>query len=182
MSALFDTNGQKAGQVSSQSPAAAAPIALGRRPGISPRPDERWRLPGFGWNARVTTSFGEMPVQGVRLRDPLRSPKGDLHAVTWIDQVHLDEDFLHFYPDAQPIMIRAGSLGPGRPKSDLTVSPNQKINVSPTPFGQDLRAARDLTGRPGVMRAASTGMTYYLFHCGQPATVIVEGLAIPVHP
>lgn len=182
MSVSFSSDGQSTGQVSKDPPAAAPPIALGRRPGISPRPEERWRLPGFGWNVRVTTSFGDMPVQGLRLRDPLRSPRGDLHPVAWIDQVHLDEEFLHFYPDAQPVVIRAGSLGSGRPKADVIVSANQKINVSPTPYGQDLRLARDLTSRPGIMRANSTGLTYYLFHCGQPATVLVEGLAIPVHP
>lgn len=182
MSSDFTISSRLAGDVSNRSPAAAAPIALGRRPGISPRLHELWRLPGFGWNARVTTSFGDMPVQGLRLRDPLRSPTGDLHPVAWTDEVHLDEEFLHFHPDAQPILIRADALGPGRPKADLLVSPHQTVNISPTPFGQTLRLARDLTDRPGVMRAPQTCLTYYLFHCGQPTTAIVEGIAIQIRP
>lgn len=176
------SSGQSSGQGADRSAVEPALIALGRRPGVGPRTDELWLLPGFCWNARVTTSFGDMPVQGLRLRDPLRGPQGDITPVAWVDEVHLDEDFLHYYPDSRPVVIRAGALGPGRPKADLTVSPAQRINVSPTPFGQDLRPARDLTGRPGVQRAASTGLTYYLFHCGRPTTVLVEGIALPVQP
>src|SRR5690606_28131610 len=99
-------------------------------------------------------------------------------AVEWVDRIHLDEDFLFYNPDAQPVMIRAGALGNGTPKADVLVSPQQKINVSSSPYATEYRLAHDLTSRPGILRKPETLVTYYLFHCGMPKTVSVEGISV----
>lgn len=143
---------------------------------------ENWPLPGFGWNTRITTSFGDLPIQGLRLRDPVRTSHGNYLQVKWIDQIHLDEDFLLSCPDAQPIIIHAHSFGPGRPAATISLSPAQRLNVAPGQFGQDIRRARDIDSRHGVQRGTETTLSYYLFHCGEPAQVMVEGMAIPVAP
>ncbi len=141
-----------------------------------------WTLPGLCWNTRVTTSFGALPVQVLRKYDPLRLADGTVARIAWVDKIQLDEDFLQAYPDAQPVLIRAGALGQGAPAQDILVSPHQKLDVRGPGFESDLRTARDLLGRPGVMRQPQTLMTYYLFHCGQPAKVSVEGLALHIAP
>lgn len=164
------------------SASAAAPLLLGRRPGLSPRPDRLWTLPGFCGKARVTTAFGDLPVEALRRNDPLRLAQGNLATVQWVDHIHLEEDFLHFHPDAQPVLIEAGAFGPGRPARDIAVSPHQKINVGAGPYSQDFRRARDLTGRPGVMRRPATMASYHLFHCGAPTIVSVEGIQVPTTP
>jgi len=161
---------------------AAARKNTGRRPGAAPHAEEKWALPGLCWNARVTTTFGEMPVQGLRVRDMLRCADGTTAMVEWVDEVHLDESFLYYYPDAQPIRIPAGSFGPGRPATDMVVSPQQRINIGMGPLRPEFRLARDLTDRPGIMRQPETSMTYYLFHCGRPVTVMAEGCCIQVMP
>ncbi|PKP73288.1 MAG: hypothetical protein CVT84_14300 [Alphaproteobacteria bacterium HGW-Alphaproteobacteria-6] len=177
-----DISASRMGDVQRPAPAAAAPLLLGRRPGLSPRTDRIWTLPGFCGDARVTTSFGDLPVKALRRNDPLRLAQGSLAIVEWVDHIHLEEALLHFHPDAQPVLIQAGALGPGRPAADLLVSPHQKINVGAGPYSQDFRRARDLTGRPGVMRRPETVLSYHLFHCGAPAVVCVNGVLVPVTP
>lgn len=164
-------------------PAPAGPaIAIGRRPGTSPRTATPWALPGFCWNARVTTSFGEMPVQGLRLRDPVRLANGTCLPVAWIDRIHLDGEFLRFHPDAQPVLISAGALGMNRPRGDLLVSPQQRVALGSGYGPQVFRLARDLTNRPGIMRQPQFDLTYFRFHCDAPAVAMVEGVPVPVEP
>ncbi|WP_347313359.1 Hint domain-containing protein [Defluviimonas sp. SAOS-178_SWC] len=152
----------------------------GRRP---PRQEPiRWTLPGFCGSARVTTSFGDLPIQALRRRDPLRTVQGTLATVDWIDCIQLEEDFLHANPDALPVRISAGALGNGRPERDVIVSPHQVVNVAPGQFQQDFRRARDLTDKPGIMRQPEMLISYYVFHCAAPAAVMVEGLCVSVSP
>jgi hypothetical protein len=158
---------------------AAAPVGRGRR---QPPRAIAWTLPGFGGNARVTTSFGDLPIHALRRRDPLRTVAGTLKSVHWYDRLRLDQGFLRANPDAQPILILANALGHGLPKADILVSPHQKISVTPPGFQLEFRLARDLTGRPGVMRKPEETMTYSLFHCEVPALVLVEGVAVSVAP
>ena len=147
-----------------------------------PVKDTLWTLPGFCGGTKIATSFGEMPIYALRLRDPLRTVAGTIATVGWVDKIHLDEEFLRTHPDAQPILIRAGSLGHNLPKEDLTVSPHQKINVSKAQFRQEFCLARDLEHMPGVLRKPEMLLTYYLFNCTVPVTVSVNGTWTSVAP
>lgn len=141
-----------------------------------------WVLPGLCENVRVTTSFGDLPVQALRKRDPLRTQAGTLASVEWVDRIRLDEEFLDQNPDARPVRIPAGAFGSGRPERVLVVSPQQYVNVSPSAYAQEFRRARDLTDRPGIVRAPLSMVSYYLFHCGAPALVMAEGVCLRVSP
>ncbi|SPH18311.1 hypothetical protein DEA8626_01847 [Defluviimonas aquaemixtae] len=145
-----------------------------------PRRSVEWTIGGFCDDARVTTSFGELPIQALRRRDPLRTVEGPLARVERVDRIQLDEAFLEQNPDAQPVRIQAGALGPNRPKTDVLVSPHQAVGVGQ--YGNDFRRARDLLDRPGVVRQPALGLSYYVFQCEAPATVEVEGLSIHVSP
>ncbi|MCY1125294.1 Hint domain-containing protein [Frigidibacter sp. RF13] len=166
------------------SPASTRPITAPPTAPVGPadRKDSVWSLPGLCWNANVMTSFGALPVQVLRQHDPLRLDDGQIRRIAWIDKVQLDEGFLASFPDAQPILIRAGALGPGLPARDMTVSPAQKVQSRMMNFSTEVRAARELIGRPGVMRKPETIVTYYLFHCGQPACVQAEGVTLQTAP
>ncbi len=142
----------------------------------------QWTLPGVFEGMRVTTSFGDLPVQALRRRDPLRTQAGMIATVEWVDRIQLDEEFLAANPDALPVRIPAGAFGSGRPERDLLVSPHQYVNASPVQFSQEFRRARDLTGRPGITRQPVRMASYHLFHCGAPAAVMVEGLCLSVSP
>lgn len=162
--------------------AAVSATAAPRRAGLSATTERNWTLPGLCWNTTVMTSFGALPVQVLRKHDPLRMTDGTVARITWVDKIQLDEDFLTSYPDAQPIRIRAGALGPGQPAQDILVSPQQKLTVTSTGYAPQMIAARDLLGRPDIMRLPQATITYYLFHCGQPASVMSEGLGIHTAP
>lgn len=150
-----------------------------RRP--VPRPIV-WTLPGFCGSMRVTTSFGDLPLHALRVRDPLRTSEGEFAKVAWVDQVRLDEDFLSANPDALPVLVPAGSLGRNLPRVDLIASPHQSLLVA-SPDGHSMsRLARDLLGRPGVVRKPAMSVTYTVFHCGAPAIAYIEGLPVRVAP
>ncbi|MCV2864742.1 Hint domain-containing protein [Defluviimonas sp. WL0075] len=155
--------------------------AVARAQWARPRTAE-WTLPGLCWNAHVTTSFGEMPIQGLRRNDPVRTVTGAFVKVVATDRMKLDEEFLEHCPDAAPVRIPANCFGPGRPRNDLLVSPHQMIATSANPSAPELRRARDLLQRPGVMRQPSFGHDYYLFHCGISTSISVEGVLIPTAP
>ncbi|MGB7269783.1 MAG: Hint domain-containing protein [Albidovulum sp.] len=159
-------------------PAAAAP----QNWDTSARSDRNWTLPGLCWNTKVTTSFGDLPVQVLRKFDPLRLGDGTIARVAWVDKIQLDGDFLSAYPDAQPVLIRAGALGNGLPTQDTLVSPHQTISVMTTNFRAEQKLARNLLGRPGVLRKPQSMITYYMFHCGKPANVNADGMKIHTAP
>ena len=141
-----------------------------------------WTVPGFVGTVRVSTAFGDVPLKLLRQHDPLRTVQGPIAKVAKVTAIHLDEDFLSANRDALPVLIPADLFGPGRPVVDVFVSPQQRINVSPGQFRQDFRLARDLEGRPGVMRVPQMTVSYYSFECTTPAAVLIEGLCVSTGP
>jgi hypothetical protein len=133
-----------------------------------------WGLPGFLGKARVTTSFGELPIEALRRRDRLRTITGDFLQVAWIDCVKLDAEFLRHHPEARPVQIGAGVLGHDTPKSEIWVSRQQQVQFSK--FNQEISTVGCLLDRKGILPKMNDIATYYVFHCGKPAMVCVEGL------
>lgn len=138
------------------------------------------RLHGFGPMTRVSTSFGELPAQALRLRDQLRTREGSFRPILWIDRIVLDADFLRRHPTAQPIVIRAGSLGHRLPTADVTLAPHQRFSTRQRINGSELKCASDAIGRHNVVRRNEQMVTYTLFHCGGPTSVLSEGMWLDV--
>ena len=141
-----------------------------------------WTLPGFCDGMRIGTSFGDLPIQALRKRDPLRTPAGSFAPVVWVDRLQLDDNFLTQNPDAYPVRIPANAFGEGRPERDLLVSPHQLVNVSRSPYAQEFRRARELEALPGVVRQPMETISYFLFHCGERTAVMAEGICVQVNP
>ncbi|MEM9975009.1 MAG: Hint domain-containing protein [Pseudomonadota bacterium] len=149
-------------------PAAAAPA--------------QWTLPGFGPMTRISTSFGEVHAQALRMRDLVRTQNGNLKPIQHLDRVMLDQDFTAQVADATAIVIRAGALGAGLPKQDVVVSPRQEVGIGHHGAGIKWQPAAQLLGRPGVLRRPEEILTYTMFHCGEPVVVKMEGLWARVIP
>lgn len=141
-----------------------------------------WTLPGFGPMTRISTSFGDVHAQALRERDVIRTPMGLLKPIKWVDRMRLDSAFLKHVPDAQAVMIRAGSLGGGLPKADIVVSPEQSLGLGRHAHDVKFVKAKTLLGRPGVVRKPEELLTYTLFHCGEEVVVRVEGVWAKVTP
>jgi hypothetical protein len=152
------------------------------RPGSENDTGEISRLHGFGPMTRVSTSFGELPAQALRLRDQLRTREGGFRPIQWIDRIILDADFLRRHPTAQPIVIRAGSLGHRLPTADVTLAPHQRFSARQPINGGALNCALDAIGRHNVVRRQEHMVTYTVFHCGGPASVLSEGVWLDVGP
>ena len=159
-------------RVLAQAPAPVQPVAK-QRPAPQKRP---WDLPGFQGKARVLTDIGLMPLEALRRRDKVRLASGAYVPVMMVDRIDLDEDFLRRHPNAQPVLITAGSLARGRPEVDVVLSPAQMVNAAPLPQDSGFLSAAELAVRPGVMVRPSATATYFVFHVGQKSDVLIEGL------
>ena len=145
-------------------------------------PKSKWSLPGFFGKSKIQTSFGNLPIEALRRRDQLKTIAGTYAEVEWVDQIKLDMAFLEQHPEAQPIYIPKNSFGATLPNQNMLLSPAQTLKIS-GPIGDDeLQFAMALIGRPHISRMPHTSFTYYLFHCGAPAVVNVDGLWVGTSP
>ncbi len=139
-------------------------------------------LQGFGPMTRISTSFGEVPAQALRVRDMVRTRTGGFLRVEWIDRIVLGEGYLSYHPKAMPILIRANALGRDLPRADVTLAPNQPIEPGQIRLGSDIEVAKEALHRPNVARKVEAMFTYTVFHCGIPTSVCCEGLWVTVTP
>lgn len=142
----------------------------------------QWSLPGFAPMTRITTSFGDVHAQALRERDLVRTRSGEFKPIRWVDRIVLDEGFLSRHPDAQPVLIRANSLGRGLPRADIMLSPRQPIAPLYNQLPGSAKTAADLLSRPGVYRKTENVVTYTLFHLGAPDYVMTERFWVHVSP
>lgn len=140
-----------------------------------------WHLPGTLGKARVATTFGDLPIEVLRPKDDLRTYSGATARVAVVDRIHLDQDFLRRAPEALPVRIPANSIGPGRPSSDLFVSPGQEVSLD-AHVATAFQKVQSLAGRFRMDLSYATGLTYYRFHCGTPTVVKVDGVWLRVQP
>lgn len=130
-----------------------------------------WKLPGFGPEARVLTTIGEVPAKLLRRNDEIVTPSGQPCAIEWIDRVGLDETFLKIVPGVAPVLLRAGALGPDQPSRDTWMSRMQMIvmgaRLRETQSAEDLADEAPWQGGP---------LAYTMFHCGRPVLARVEGV------
>ncbi len=155
--------------------------------GQSPASDEsasseHWPLPGLAPMTRVRTSFGDVHAVALRNGDLVKTRSGEFKPIVWLNRVLLDEQFLTEKTDSNPIRIQAGAMGPSTPKSDVMVSPRQIICPGPRLNIQERREAADLLAKPGVVRVRETGLSYTMFHLGEPAEIQCDGMFLLLAP
>lgn len=148
----------------------------------APKKRQEARIVGFGPMSRVTTSFGEVYAQALRIGDRVRTKDGNYLQISSVNRMTLDGEYLKYHPGAQPVVIRAGALGSGLPKADLMLAPHQTVNQSQRIPGERFARAVDAIGRPQVYRKPEPIITYTIFNCGRPATVCCEGVWIDTAP
>ncbi|MDU8927527.1 Hint domain-containing protein [Alisedimentitalea sp. MJ-SS2] len=161
----------------------AAPALRKRRSSTDPSKNAmRWNLPGFDGKAKVTTSFGDLPIAALRLRDPVKTISGAYMKVEWLDRIYLDEGFLNGFQDANPVRFQRGALGLNAPFEAVTLSPGQNVAFKREGARTRPVKAGTLCNRPNIDRLLSTNVTYFMFHCGEPTLVQVNGMWCAVAP
>lgn len=131
---------------------------------------------------RITTSIGDVHAAALRERDLVRTRSGEFRPIVWVDRILLEEAFLERHHDALPVLIKAGALGRGLPRADITLSPRQPVVPLANQLPGSAKTAADLLNRPGVFRKVESSFTYTLFHCGTPEIVMTEKLWVGVSP
>ncbi len=143
---------------------------------------EHWPLPGLAPMTRVRTSFGDVHAVALRPGDLVKTRAGGFQPIVWLNRVLLDEQFLAEKSDSNPVRIQAGAMGPATPSSDVLVSPRQIVCPSPKSSLSERREAADLLSKPGVMRIRETGLSYTMFHLGEPAEIQCDGVFLFLAP
>jgi hypothetical protein len=143
-----------------------------------------WTLPGFSGKTRIRTAFGDLPIEALRVNDPIPTTQGRTLHVRRIDLMGLDRAFLLCHAEAQPIQILAHALGRGLPQRDMLVSPGQELmaTIGNSPARQ-MRAG-EITGIHSVAPVLHGVLAYYTFELSAPAFVYAEGIPvlIPLRP
>lgn len=149
----------------------------------SPEDHAEMSFMGIDGRTRLTTSFGDVPAQLLRVNDTLRTSDRRYAKIRKIDALKLDREFLAFHPDAQPVRICAGALAPGVPQKDLYLAPDQPVLAGTNAFSMKETTARALLSRPQVLRAPCEQVTYYRLTLDGEATVFSEKaqLRIPLN-
>ena len=137
----------------------------------------------FARGTLIRTARGEVAVENLRLGDLVLTADRGLQPLRWLAARRLSAADLAAAPHLRPIRIRAGSLGQGLPRRDLTVSPQHRILVrsvvAERMFGSPevLVAARQLLELDGVeVVEDGRGVDYWHFMCDRHEVVYAEGL------
>jgi hypothetical protein len=128
----------------------------------------------------IDTPAGPRPVETLRVGDLVSTLDHGPQPIRW---VHSDNHPLEAArPDAKPVLIAAGALGPGRPEQDLIVSPQHRMIVG---GGGQLQGsfkveafapAKSLTGIPGIRHMkGKQQITWIHFACDNHEVVIANG-------
>lgn len=151
------------------------------KPSAEPRATEaaslpEWRMPGFCGQSKVLTSFGALPIEALRRNDPVKTHDGRYLKVLWVDRVMFDRDYLEAHPEAYPVRVPMGTLGPRLPHQDMMVSPAQPMHTAAHHGRPTFYPASEAVGKRGVARKAVVSFTYYLFGCSDACAVCIDGI------
>lgn len=136
---------------------------------------ELWPLPGIAAMTRVQTSFGLVHAAALRKGDEVMTRDG-YKPIEWLNRIHLDDHILRMKTDSNPIVVAAGALGPNLPSHEIMVSPRQIICGDGNTDLAKQREAAMLISRAGVRRLIETCLSYTMFHVGESADVMCEGI------
>lgn len=84
-------------------------------------------VPCFTRGATITTPRGEIAVENLRQGDRVFTRDHGIQEIAWIGGRALTVDDMVKTPSYQPVMVRAGALGPNMPESDLMLSPHHRL-------------------------------------------------------
>lgn len=145
----------------------------------------------FARGTRIQTPRGEIAVEALRAGDLVTTLDAGPQVLRWIGSRRIGAAELAAEPGLGPVRIRAGSLGQGLPRRDLTVSPQHRILLRSrivermTGEPEVLLAAKHMTGLDGIGLAGDCrGVEYFhllfdrhqiLFAEGAPAESLLFG-------
>jgi hypothetical protein len=140
--------------------------------------------PCFTLGTQIATPEGPVPVEQLQPGDLVLTLDHGPQPLRWIGSSRLERADLNAKPHLKPILIAAGSLAPGLPCQDLSVSPQHRVLVSSKiarrMFGsaEVLVAAKKLLTHQGisVLEDNPDGVDYFHILCDDHQIVFSNGL------
>ena len=137
----------------------------------------------FEADTPIETTRGPLPARAITPGTALPCADGMVREVLWRAERRICAETQRFVAKMRPIRIKAGSLGPGLPATDVMVSPEHRIlvrsRIAKRRFGRSdvMVAARFLTDLPGVEPVQlDTEIRYIHFLLSEHAAVEASGL------
>jgi collagen type I alpha len=128
--------------------------------------------PCFVSGTRIATEFGEVMVDDLRVGDHVLCLMQGTAPVVWIGQRHVD---LRHHPEPRrvwPVRVSAGAFGPGRPHTDLFLSPDHAVYVS-----EVLIPIRHLINGTTITQVPVASVTYH--HIELPRHDVIRAQGLP---
>lgn len=139
-------------------------------------------VPCFLKGTEIATPQGWSLVEDLRIGDLVETLDHGPQPIRWIAGSELTQVDLAKRPNLTPIRIRAGALGPNRPKTDLVVSPQHRVlvrsKIARRMFDTDeiLVPAKRLLEIDGVTVDRSTSPVWYFhFRCDDHEIIFANG-------
>lgn len=139
-------------------------------------------VPCFTPGAVIATPRGEIPIEALKVGDRVFTRDHGIQDIAWIGGRELSAKEMAETPNFQPVMVRAGSLGPNLPDTDLLLSPNHQLLIAGRQnelyFDENevLAAAKHLTHLDGVEQVeAKSGIEYIHMMFAQHEIVLSNG-------
>lgn len=120
----------------------------------------------FTPGTRIATPKGEIAVEALRPGDKVFTRDNGIQEIVWAGSRALSGEELVETPKLQPILVRAGSLGPSVPEHDLLLSPNHRVLMTSHRAAlhfednEVFAAAKHLTDTDGIDQVQSNAVTY----------------------
>ena len=126
----------------------------------------------FCANTLIQTPLGERPVQELAVGDLVWTVLGETEAPTiWTGRREVDCSHHPQPRKVWPVRVAAGAFGPGRPHSDLFLSPDHAIYI-----GDVLIPVRHLINGSTIMQVPVERVTYYHLELAEHDVLLAEGL------
>lgn len=139
-------------------------------------------IPCFTSGTMITTPAGTVSVEDLKVGDLVLTRDNGARPIRWIGKRTLSVTELEANPRFRPVVFKAGSMGEGLPRQDLTVSPQHRMLIQSADaellFGEHevLVAARNLAGRPGIETAKKEEVTYIHLMFDDHEIVLSDGV------
>jgi collagen type I/II/III/V/XI/XXIV/XXVII alpha len=128
--------------------------------------------PCFAAGTRIATARGEIAVEDLFVGDLVTTVLGECEApIIWIGRREVDCAHRPKPRQVWPVRVTAGAFGPGRPHTDLVLSPDHAVYV-----GDVLIPVRHLINGSTIVQVPVERVTYYHLELAEHDVVLAEGM------